>query len=168
MELLLEAQGAGLRPELLDAVTLIATAAIDLERQLDLLAELSTLAQGGRPDPSSVALHDLLARPEIAQALMPPATLAELSGTLRVLVAPEPLGRALTLLAQAQSGQRARLPCDRIVVDGTSVRLDIRFTACGSGAGAVARHLARELLEHSAVVLGDGAPARLELTMRRC
>ncbi len=168
VELLLEARGAGLRPELLDVVTLIATAAIDLERQLDLLAELSALAHAIRPGPRAVALRDLLARPEIAQALMPPATPAGLPGTVRVLVAPELLGRAMTLLAQAQSGARARLSCDCVVVDAASVRLGLCFVACGSGAGAVALRLARELLEHAAVVMSGGAVRGLELTMRRC
>lgn len=168
VELLLEARGAGLRPELLDAVALIATAAIDLERQLDLMAELATLAADPHPEPRAVALIDLLARPEIAIALVPPPSLAGLPPAVRVLVAPEPFGRALTLLAGAQHGPRGPLSCALRVAGPASIRLGLDFVACGSGAGSVALRLARELLARSAVVLYERSMPGLELAMRRC
>ncbi|MEZ5863504.1 MAG: histidine kinase dimerization/phospho-acceptor domain-containing protein [Geminicoccaceae bacterium] len=165
VELLLEAQGAGLRPELLDVVTLIATAATDLESQLDLMAELAALADAPRPAPRVVALADLLALPEVARALAPPPPVAGLSPTLRVLVAPEPFGRAMTLLAAARQGPRGPLSCALHVTGPTDIRLELGFVACGSGAGSVALRLARELLA-LAVVLS--APAAMPGSSSRC
>ncbi len=171
VELLLEAQGAGLRPDLLDAVSLIATAATDLERQLDLLAELGALADAPRPAPQAVALLDLLARPEVAQALALPETIGGLPSTLQVLVAPEPFGRALTLLVGAQSGRPGPMPCALRLAGSAGIRLELGFVACGSGAGSVALRLARELLDLSAVHWSeDDAPGpqpALLLALRR-
>lgn len=168
VELLLEARGAGLRPELLDAVALIATAALDLERQLDLMAELADIAVAPRPAPRAMALVDLLARPEVAKALVPPPALAGLPSKVRVLVAPEPFGRALTLLAGAQNGPRGPLSCALHVVEPVVIRLELGFVACGSGAGSVAQRLARELFGLSAVDLSEPAVPGLELALRRC
>lgn len=171
VELLLESQGAGLRREALDAVSLITTAAADLERQLDLLAELATVADAPRPAPQPVALFDLLARPEVAQALALPGALADLPSTLQVLVAPEPFGRALTLLAGAQSGRPGPISCALRLTGSAGIRLELAFVACGSGAGSVALRLARELLDLSAVHCSeDGAPGpqpALMLVLRR-
>jgi hypothetical protein len=168
VELLLEARGAGLRPELLDAVTLIATAASDLERQLDLMAELAALAGGLRPEPRAVALHDLLARPDVAQAIVPPPGLAHLPPTVRVLVAPEPFGRALTLLAGARQGPPGPLSCALHITGSADIHLELDFIACGSGVGSVALRLSRELLGLSAVALDQPAKPGLVLAMRRC
>ncbi len=168
VELLLEARGAGLCPDMLDAITLIATAVTDLERQIGLLGELAALAHAPPSPPRAIALRELVALPELARVLGACATPRALPETVRLLVAPDPLARALDLLAEVASGSPEGVTCDQLDIGATVVRLRIRFVACGSGAGSVALRLARELIELAAVVVDEHTATGLALSIRRC
>lgn len=173
VELLLEARGAGLGPELLEIVGLIATAATELEGQLDLLAELAALHTARHPAPVAIDLQALLARPAVATALAAPAMPAGPALDTRVLVAPEPFDRALTLLTAAAGGA---LPCALRLGDSGTIGLELAIPAGGDGAGSIRRALALELFQHAAVttttVTGTGLDLDLDLdpapALRRC
>ena len=168
VELLLEARGAGLRPDMLDAVTLIATAVTDLERQIGLLGELAALGHAPPSPPRAIALREFVALPELARMLGACAAPMALPETVRLLVAPDPFARALELLAEAAGGSPEGATCNHLDIGAAAVRLRIRFMACGSGAGSVALQLARELIERAAVVVDEHAATSIALSIRRC
>lgn len=168
VELLLADRGSGLSALQVEALGLIAGATAELERSIEMLAELAAL--GGDCD-VAVAPHALgacLASPAIARLLQPTARVAA-AAELRVLVAPPLIARALHYLeAAAMPGEPAQpLACDLVAIESDACVLGLTSPVSGSGNGAVARQLATALFARGGANLRSDGSTQALLTLRR-
>lgn len=168
VELLLAERGSGLSALQVEALGLIAGATAELERSIEMLAELAAL---DGECAAAVAPHPLgacLAMPAIARLLRPTPRLAA-AAELRVLVAPPLIARALHHLRAATApGEPADpLACDLVAIESDACVLGLASPESSSGNGAVARQLATTLFARGGAILRSDGSMQALLTLRR-
>lgn len=168
VELLLEDGGRGLSTLQLDAVSMIAEAAANLERCVAQMAELAELVAAPPPQRERLTLQALLARPEIERHLSLVGR-APLEVDMPVAVAPGEAARALAQLAGSQEaggGQRRLALAVEAATEG-AVHLTLDLALSASGNGAIARRLAEELLLRAGLLVTSRGGDVLRLTLRQ-
>lgn len=168
VELLLAERGTGLSAVQVEALGLIAGATAELERSVEMLAELAALDSAGDVPVTPHTLGDWLAEPAIVPHLRPTARLTA-AAELRVLVAPPLTARALHHLGAATAaGEPAEpLVADLLAVEDDVCELGLSARKSRSGDGAVAWHLATALFSRAGAVLGTAGETQARLTLRR-
>jgi len=168
VELLLAERGTGLSALQIEALGLIAGATAELERAIEMLAELSALDDAGTAAVAPHALGACLAAPAIARQLQPTARVAA-AAELGVLVAPPLIARALHhLRAAATPGEPTELlACDLVAIESDACVLGLASPESPSGNGAVARQLATALFARGGAILRSDGSTQALLTLRR-
>ncbi len=167
VELLLEARGSGLSALQVEALGLIAGATAELERCVEMLAELAGLEEESDPPITPCELGAWLADPAVARHLQPTRRLTAAAG-FRVLIVPSHFGRALQHLTAATPGDRtAPLACDLVAIEAATCVLGLAVGPAASGDGAVAHRLASALFAHGGAALRKTGSREAHLTLRR-
>jgi hypothetical protein len=144
LDLLLASTARGLSTSQLEAVSLIAGAASDLERHTDELAELWQLIESPPPPAQRIELRCLLASPSIARWITPQPKLVAAWDGLKIGLDPEVATRAFQHLARFAGDDHA-IPIDLVAVRRQDVALLLSLPQPSAGNGAIAWHLARQL-----------------------
>jgi hypothetical protein len=159
----------------LEALGLIAGATAELERTIEMLADLAALdaqptaameSEGG-----AIATHDLAAwftEPAIARHLRPTARARAAVG-VRVHVASQMITRGLRYLfgASARADASEPVPCDLVAIRTDACVLELTVPDVASGNGAIARHLAAAFLTKGGASLQSHGSTRALLSLRR-
>jgi hypothetical protein len=163
--LLLEERGNGLSPLQVEAVSVIAEAAIELERCTLRLAELAALDEAPAAAPRVVHLDTLLRTSDTAGEAN--VTLASAAAErLEILTVPELVESALHHLATL--GRSDRSPsCVLEAVTAEAVTLAIAMGPPTAGDGAIAWRLAMALFERAGAVVQSNETDAIRLILRR-
>ena len=163
--LLLEERGNGLSPLQVEAISVIAAAAIELERCTVRLAELAALDETPAATPRVVHLDTLLRASDTGgQANVEPAS--EAVERLEILTVPELVESALHHLATLGGSDRSPT-CVLEAVNTETVTLAIAIGPPAAGDGAIAWKLATALFDRAGVVVQLNETGAIRLTLRR-
>lgn len=164
LDLLLASAARGLSASQLEAVSLIAGAATDLERHAAELAELWQLIESPPPRAQQIELRSLLALPPVARWLTPQPNLVAACDGLEVRAQLDVATRAFAQLGQLAADNQA-MPLDLISVGHHDVALELVVPPPSAGDRAIAWRLAQELCRHAgfSCVLQSGPGCTLTL-----
>lgn len=165
LDLLLGSAARGLSTSQLEAVSLIAGAATDLERHSDALAELWQLIQRPPPPAQRVKLRCLLASPSVAQCITPQPGLVAAWDGLEVRLQPEVATRAFEQLAELAEPSQA-MPLDLIAAGPADIALELMVPPPSAGDRAIAWQLIRELCRHAGLGCTPNSETGCVLTLQ--
>jgi len=166
LELLLAGSARGLSTAQLEAVSLIAGAATDLEHHGDALAELWQLIESPAPQAQPVELRRLLALPPVAQLITPQPGLVAAWDGLAVCLHLEVAALAFEQLGQL-AGNNQTMPLDLIAVGQRDVALRLVVPPPSAGDRAIAWRLAQEFCRHAGFCRVSVSGAGCVLTLKR-
>jgi len=166
LELLLAGSARGLSTAQLEAVSLIAGAATDLEHHVDALAEFWRLIEEAPPQPASVELRALLASPVLARRVMAQPDLVAVWNELAVLAQADLAASAIERLARfGCATEPAAL--DLKDVSQHRVALGLAVSPPAAGDRAIAWRVALELCRHAGIECSPEPGFGAMLTFRR-
>lgn len=148
LDLLLASAARGLSTSQLEAVSLIAGAATDLERHTDELAELWQLIESPPPPAQRVELRSLLVLPPVARCITPPPDLVAAWDGLEVGLHQQVATLAFERLGELAEANQA-MPLDLISVGRDDIALRLVVPPPSAGDRAIAWHLAQALCRHA-------------------
>lgn len=166
LDLLLTSAARGLSTSQLEAVSLIAGAATDLERQADELAELWQLIESPPPPAQQVGLRCLLALPPVDRWMSPQSALTAAWDGLEVRVQPEMAMRAFARFRQL-AGDDEAMPLELIAVGQHDVALRLAVPPPLAGDRAIGWRLAQELCRHAGFDCVPQSTTGCTLTLQR-
>lgn len=166
LDLLLASAARGLSTSQLEAVSLIAGAATDLERHTNELAELWQLIESPQPPAQQVELQCLLASPPIARWMTPQPGLVAAWDGLDVRLQPDVATRAFAQLRQL-TGDNQATPLDLIAVRQHDIALRLVVPPPSAGDRAIAWRLAQALCRHAGFSCAPENGTGCVLTLQR-
>lgn len=165
LELLLAGSARGLSTAQLEALSLIAGAATDLERHGDELAELWQLIEQAPPQPARVELQGLLSSPILVRRVMARPDLVAVWDKLDVLLQADLAARAIERLARLGCAtEPTALDLKDVSKDHVALRMAVSPPAAGDR--AIAWRLALELCRHAGIGCSPEQGCGCTLTFR--